>query len=643
MKYMNIIKLLSVLLCIGMLFVACDTSSKDGETQPTDTVNEADTVTEAESEVPTEAPTEEPLLENVEPKFENFFELIAEEESAAISGATRIDGEIINMDNNGRFIVMKDSDVDTKNTVTDTFRVYNILSGEITLTFENKYFNGNYDTFDWNNIMVKENMIFVDSGYGYVEYDATAKYPESVMAVEIVEEGLIPYIVLKEAKITPIDEEIREENPEGCVYEIYTTYTYYDVYGNKLTSSPEAIDVTEITYNDNIILVMFGETIFYFDAESLEAVGSTSALTDTLDGPYDNENDVYGYFLGRYTIGIAGLGSVGYFEVVDKASGELAYRYYLDNNYESADVFVLHNGDLLIQYENEVEEGDPYDYVLDGWQYWEIEHAIFSVKDGSVTRIELPYYVSYMMDGETFCERLFLEDQGISTTANARNVAIAHYIGDGIYEESDLVVFDNDMSVLYVLDRIVPEHNIEADNVLGITILANGDYLVDLKDVVTDRAIVSPDGKVRAYLTVDMQVVGDFVVKDNNVYDYDLNHLCDLSEDSYRVAGELFGDLIVIKEDVDFSTDYYISYYRFTVDEDGDADYTRLFGDKVHMVESTDEYVIIRREDDDKYVLYNEKLSSILVTYNTLSVSEFNDGYIVLTRIEGNFVLYKIN
>lgn len=644
MKYMNIIKLLSVLLCIGMLFVACDTSSQGDDAQTSDTQSEAGTANEAESngstEDSTEAATEEKLLENVEAKFENFFELIAEEESAAITDATRVDGEIVAYDSYARFIVMKSSDIDTKNNVTETFKLYNTSSGSITLEFNNTYFNGDYDSFDWDEIMVKENVTFVNSGYGYVEHDATVKYPESVMDIEIGEVGDLSYVILKEAKITPIDEEIREENPEGCVYEIYTTYTYYDVYGNKLVSSPEMLAAEELMSNDNVILVKFGGTVVYFDAESLEAVESSSATTDKLDGVYDSETDAYGYYLYRENY-VASLGSAMYFEVVDKATGELAYCYYLDNNYEYTDTFVLHNGDVLIQYENEVEEGDPYDYTIYGNQYWEIEHAIFSVKDGSVTEIDIPYYIWDVVDGETFCDEYLLEDDGIRTTANARNIAYAYYIGDGIYDQADVVIFDNDMSVLYVLDRIVPEHKIDVDYALGVSILANGDYLVDLNDIVTDRAIVRPDGTVRAYLKSDMEVIGNYVVMGDDIYDYDLNHLYDLSEDSYRVVGELLGDLIVADDEVDLTWEY-TSYYKVT-DADGDVGTTQLFGDDVKIVDATDEYVIVQRGEDDKYVLYNEELSSVLVTYDSMTISEFNGGYIVVTLIDGQYVLYEIN
>ncbi len=247
-----------------------------------------------------------------------------------------------------------------------------------------------------------------------------------------------------------------------------------------------------------------------------------------------------------------------------------------------------------------------------------------------------------MMDGETFSEALYLEDQGLATTANARNVAIVNYIGDGIYEDSDLVVFDNDMSVLFKLDRIVPEHKIEADVALGITVLANGDYLVELDDVVTDRAIVTPAGKVRAYLTNDMKVYGNYVVKGNDVYDYDLKHLCDLSERSYVAVGELFGELVVAEEDVDLAFDY-AKHCRFVIDENGDAKIKRLFGDDVRLIDVTDEYVIFQREEDDKYVLCNEKFQHVLVTYDRMTVVEFNDAYIAITYIKGEMVLYELN
>ena len=97
MKYMNIIKILSVLLCIVMLFVACDGAVSE-ETQGSETTNETGTELDTETEEPTEELTEEPLLEDIEADFENFFEWMDDEDDYTISSAVKVDGDCVGYD-----------------------------------------------------------------------------------------------------------------------------------------------------------------------------------------------------------------------------------------------------------------------------------------------------------------------------------------------------------------------------------------------------------------------------------------------------------------------------------------------------------------------------------------------------------------
>ena len=647
MKYMNIIKLLSVLLCIGMLFIACD---KGDTAQGTDEVvtgepTETEVTTDEMTEEMTEEITEEALLENVEPKFEKFFEILTDE-GVELTTATRIDGEVHSYDSYGNIIVVKNSDIDTKNNVVETFSVYNTMIGEMVLTTTNTYFNGNYSMFDWDDIMVKEDIVFVDNGYGYVQSDITAKYPESIMDVSVNEYWEIVYITVKQAKITPIADEVRDENPEGCVYEIETVYTYYDVYGNLITQSNSAVDVD---YNYNVMLISgsddyiinFGAVVAYFDGETGKLIKTFALDNEKVIGPYILETEKYGYYRG-YSSSVAGLGYTGSLYVVDKATGEMTHHFYFDNNYQIADSFILHNGDLLVQYINVVEHDDAYDYYdSESDSYYEIAHVIFSADDGVTTKIEFPYYIRNLSHGQDFAEMYDLEDSNIGITENARNIGYVYAINNRILGELDLMVFDNDMSVLYSLERIVPEHAFNIDSPFGFELLANGDYLVDLNGIVATKAIVKADGTVRAYLDYDMHVAGGYVYDDDYVYDYDLNKVFELRYAEYSVVGEIFGELVLSKRWDD--TDY-ISLYTLEEQEYEEILSPSLWiASEVQLETVTDEYMIVRRSSDDKYVLYNEKLQEILVTYNVMNMVEYNGGYLVSTYIEGYYVLYAID
>lgn len=642
MKYMNIIKLLSVLLCIGMLFVACN--QYDTEQGADEIGASAPTQVEDTTEEPTEAITEEALLENIEPKFENFFEII-ENGKTELTTASRIEGEVYDYDDYGKIFVVKTSDIDTKNNVVETFSVYNTMSGDVVLTASNTYFNGDYDSFNWYDLMVKENIVFEDNGHGYVQSDITVKYPETVMDVSVESISDVTYIVVKEAKITPIDDEVRAENPEGCVYTIDTVYKYYDIFGNIITQAnsnvPVSYNYTIMYYSENEIL-NFGSVVAYFDGETGKLLKTSALDNEKVTGPYFMETEKYGYYVGSAS-SIAGLGNTVSLYVVDKATGEMTHSFFVDSNYEIVNMFMLHNGDLLVQYMNEKESDDAYDFY-DRWEgcYYEITHVIFSADDGITSEIELPYYISDLSDGEGFAEQNELESSNIVITENARNIGYVYEITNKALGEIDVVVFDNDMSVLYSLERIVPEHEFDAINPFGFEILSNGDYLVDLHDIVVDKAIVKADGTVRTYLRNDMQVAGGYVYDDKYVYDYDLNKVFELGESGFTVVGEIFGKLVL--RDKEYDTYDYSSYYTLDVlTGEEDVSVSSWLVDDVVIEDITDKYMIVRRSSDDKYVLYNEKLEEILVTYSDMNIVEYNGGYLVSTYVAGHYVLYAID
>ncbi len=664
MKYMNIIKLLSVLLCIGMLFVACnDNDGNEDGTKDTETVTETETETETGEDETAEVITEEPLLENVEPVFDNFFELLGEE-TGEIESAERIDGEVAgNLGN--RFFIIKSTDIDTANTVKETYKLYNIDKGEVTLTLENTYFNGDYDVFDWNNIMVTENMVheIVNDGSGtsIVETDMTKRYPESVMKVEFVtyDEGadVMPLVKVSNAEVTPIDEETRLENPDGCVYEIEVTVTYYDVMGNLVTSIDPAYDGGHYEKTGQYWSIGIGNTVAYFDGETFELVRTTTLDDTGFRGGFARENEYFGYYDSAEEIVIDIWDNMDdvyrsedltcrtrYLDIYNKITGETA-RYYYDSAYRFAQPNYLHNGDVLIQYTNPVEKGEPFDYyeIENGvTSYYTLAHVMLDVETGTMTEISLPYYIARIMTAEEFSELKSFEDKGVGVKDNARNIAYVNAIADkALKPDREIVVFDNDMSVLYSLERIVPEHSMDKIGELGFEILPNGDRLVALDNIVTDRAIVKADGTVRSYLKAGMEIAGDYVVYNNVIYDYDLNAVYDMAENGYEYVRTVFGS-VLFAEPVDQTAvitgpecrTYYTLTFE-TVDGQETATAVAFFVGAVEIIgESTDDYVIVRDSESGKYTLYNESMEEVLVTYNQMTVNLFESGYIVSTDIQ---------
>ena len=640
MKYINIIKLLSVLLCIVVLFAAC---AKTPAEEPVDTVD----TKENNGAADTEPKPEEAPLTNIEPKFENFFELV--EGAAGVSEAERIDGDIVSSDGYKNFFVLKTEDIDAKNNVTETYKLYNSVSGEVTLNLTNTYFNGNYDDFSWYDLMVKENEVFVpvDGSGSFVKVDNSKNYRDKYLDVKICDYGECVYVMVRTATVTPMDEKIREENPDACVYRIETKYQYYDVYGALIVESNNELDVDEIRGGETKTAMKFGAFIAYFDSETYKLISADARYdVSKLNGVYRYENDEYGYSFNNYS-NVSDLGGVRYIEIIDKAQGKVAHRYYLNDHYEYADCFLLHNGDVLIQYENMVDEADPHNcYDQEEGLYLNIAHEIFSVKEGKAISVDLKYYFEDIRDGEKFREA-YLNMYSIGVTENARNLAYARAFDKEHMERSNLYVFDNDMTLVYEYEKLALEHLITPENGFGVRLLQNGDYLVDLDNVVTHQAIVKADGTVRTYIPSHMRVAGGYVYDEKNVYDYDLNLIFSLEDMEAEVYGELFGELVI-------KYNYYLDEdsYKFGFKSDDyavirkDSETASYYSSQIFfgaVMEKGEDYAVIRRGSDGKYVFLSTLNETELVTYNEMRVYSFDGGYIVLTNIEGHEVLYKIN
>ncbi len=622
MKYMNIIKLLSVLLCIGMLFVACDGAKEDG-------TEEASAQGSGESTV---TPSDEALLESVEAKAENFFEIL--EETGELTTAERIEGDIVS--SSGLVYIVKTEKIDTKNNVTETYDIYNANEGKIVLTKTNTYFNRKYDSFDWNYLFVKENMLLVNNGKDQIGDMVPEKnYPESVLSVEIKSISGIDYILVRKAYIKPIPEEIREENPRGCVYEIKTAYEYYDICGNLITESSASLKVAEAyglpISNKGVISISFGSKTACFDSESGELIAVTDNDKEHVKNAFEYENDMYGYCY-LHTAGIANIGEVYFMDIYNKVSGETV-RYSFDKNYEDCDYTFLHNGDLFIQYCNTVDEAEPYDIVIEkdeGNEYMQIKHVIYSPDDRKETAVELPYYIARMTTGE-YREEYALQSYGydISVTENARNIAFAYSIENGKRSNKcDMVIFDNDMSVLFTMNDMHEDQSLDEGYLIGYIMLPGGDRIIGLDHELFDRAIIDKDGNVRSYLTEDMRVMGDYIVDSDTVYDHDMKKICDYTKKGYTLDDlkVVFGKLVF--EDKTDNTNYYLG-----VGESGKAVLTKVLDEKGSFVSLTDEYAIFKDVETGKYTLYNESMTAVLRTNNGMFITEFDGGYLVSTSM----------
>ena len=621
MKHMNRIKLLAVLLCALLLLTAC---SANNETAP-EAETDPNVDTEAEDE------TDAPAIGPVDPVLKNFFTFTSVSANKVLAEATRVEGDLVAQSANGTVIVMRTSKVDAMNHATETFTVYNAQLGKAVLTTTNSYtYRGDYDAFDWDHPCATS---------------PSVSYPERKMDVRMLNFDVYTLVEVAKATITPINGD-KQVDYHGAstgtyvetvdFYDIVTTFEYYDVAGQKVAESGSRSGISNVRYSQAGVTVTVAGANVLLDGESGTAISVTDSDSGIFHIGYSAETERYGYYLYQSQPAPNGT-NCSFLEVYRKSNHSLVTRYYLESC-DTYNAYVLQNGDVLIQCSSRVdkESGKPYDVIVNNEKYT-VDTYILDVPSGTVKEISTDYYFQAIWNREDFTELHNLEAKGIYVTENAVNICVAIPIGGERFDqnEAELVVINNDGSVMFVGDKIIPEHliSIMHGNPMGFSILKNGDYLVELgSDVDADRAIVTVEGRVRSYLKSDAVIAGDYVVLPTGIYDYDLNCLYDFDANDVNLEAVIGEQILVTTGTPDpmQSGDLYWALQRV----DGVFVMNSAFdGVIVELVEKGNDYVIVREISDGKYILYNVELSHVLTTQSGMDVVYLEDHYVVATTI----------
>ena len=601
MKKFKLFLIVSVLLCLVFSVIACDTAFTD----------DADTI----KDVP-------PVTVNAEAIMSNFLtvEYIEAAENFATFGNLSEKYGTLTSSYTNNLLVFRKETADYMNKVTETFTVYSISKKDAVATFTHQYENEDYYRYD-------------DFGNPVL--------PASEMTVKVssLANGSIDYITVTKITNTPIDEELIEKNSLPHSYSQSYSFEYYDAEGTQIATSKVAERARLIDYNDDIAKVSFGKTYAIMDMVE-------NKLVKTYDGDVSSEHISYSYSNERYNYSLycrygavdygTPIGGNGRIEVYTKGGTQVCTYVYSDYAY-NARAYVLANGDVMIQYLYITDKIDC-DIVMDSMNL-DLQTLILDVETGKTSEVEFNYYIAYAHDADELVAQA--RDEGILLTFNennVRNIAFAIKVENGTVNsgDTDMIFFDDLLNVNYVLDKVIPDQNLE-----GVyRPLSNGYFLVGLVNEANAQAIVK-DGQVVTYVPEDAKVTDYAIITDEGIYSFTMDLIYDLS---YDESDDYYGDQPHISEfDV---YDYIGKYAVYTVEnyalEIGENEYeyknivmivdtvTGMWSrhENAVVTDCSDFYISIYESDSDVYNVYSTvgEMCHLVESKHPVTIIGGNDG-----------------
>lgn len=491
MKFFKSFLIVLVLLCLVLCTFACDSPSTD------DTIKDV-----------------APVTVTAEAIMSNFITFEYVETEGSLSASKNLSEEYGTLTSSGttNLLVFRKETKDYMNKVTVTFTVYSICEKKAVATFTHQYEDEDYNRSD---------------DFGNSVFPASQMY----VTVSSIANNSIDYITVTKITNTRIDDELIEKNELNDSYSHSYSFEYYDAQGTHITTTSVANTGRLIDYNNDFAKVSFGKTFAVMDMVE-------NKLVKTYDGDvtgeylfYSYSNDRYNYSLNSLYGGVDGgypIGGNGKIEVYTK-SGKLVCEYIYSDYAMNAVAHVLANGDIMIQYLF-VTDKISCDFVIDGNNY-DLQTLLLDVETGKTTEVEFNYFIGTLYDTDELAAQSLRN--GISITfneTNVRNVASAVKIENGSVNSgaTDLIFFDDLLNVNYVLDKTIPDQDVDGQFVP----LFGGYFLVELVNETNAMAIVK-DGQVVTYVPESATVTEYAIITENGIYNLSMNLLLDLSESDY--------------------------------------------------------------------------------------------------------------
>lgn len=420
---------------------------------------------------PDETEPPEVLVEEL-PDFDDYFLLKNDAKSLMFSNISQYEGEVVALDSLNYLLAIKTQDLNTRNQVTDTVRVYDAISGEVIFTESVSY---DLDSAEWTDLSLE-----------------------------------IDYPILKV---------VMKENDATGVSDVSVSYYLAKKDGELLAmSSAESEERTD--FGNGLSAFRLGDRAVWINRD-LEIVRSVSDIA--VDG-YDTnvfQSEYHGYL---YTWNSR---EAQIFNRLGLCSG----TYSMDHDgYIRA--HVLNNGNLLIQDFEAVSASDAYDVILNNTRY-RVKSFMMNLVDGSLKQMNLGFIVERLETA--YAQKYGTEKSSLpfKLAKGRENQAIIYRYANGtvsLYQE--YVVLSNALQVEYTVMNQTLGLDFTTAKAVGSelysAVVSEGGgtqtYLFDLKG-----NVISPVGG-------SVYVTDSYLVTASGTYNHKMERLLDLQNGEFGGA-----------------------------------------------------------------------------------------------------------
>ncbi len=228
---------------------------------------------------------------------------------------------------------------------------------------------------------------------------------------------------------------------------------------------------------------------------------------------------------------------------VFNGNGEIRYEYIVPSYASEANIFVLENGNVFVQYVYEVIEGEEYDYIK-GAKKYKIVSILANIMQMTETMPSLDYIVNSIYNSyttENFRDMFTVRVSNIARITEIKNNRI------DTNEPSKYISLSDNLIELFSYFDIV-------NGALNISRVSNDRYLVS---TATGNILVSGSSVVIGQVNNYKCITEKYILSGGRIYDHDLVMIYDLTIDGFTFY-DTVGDNIILSKLVDEKTVYYL-------------------------------------------------------------------------------------